>query len=257
MKRLVAGCLVISSILLVSCSHRADSAEPLTSNPALAAEQIAQAEALYDRRADDLNNVRNGLELLRQARINDGANYDAAWKTAKFNYFLGDNTKDEKERDKAFKDGITNGKSAIQLQPDKPDGYFWTGANQGGQARESIFDAAANVNEIRKNMQKVIELQPDYQNATAFVVLAKVELESRGLMGGNAQKAADYLEEALKYEKKNTLIYVNLAEAYLALNRKADARRILDEMRRVPRDERYAAEQSEVDEQARKLESKL
>lgn len=257
MRYLLSGCLIFSSIFFVSCASRANSPESARSNPASATELIAKADALYARRADDLNNVRNGLELLRQARINDGANYEAAWKIAKFNYFLGDNTKDEKERDAAFKAGIASGNSAIRLQPDKPDGYFWTGANQGGQAQASVLDAAGNVAEIRRNMQKVIELQPDYQNATAFVALAKVELKTRGMMGGDAQKAADYLEQALKYEKNNTMIYLNLAEAYFYLNRKTDARKTLDDMRRVPKNDEYAAEQREVEEEAQKLESKL
>lgn len=218
---------------------------------------IQQADALYGQRGENLQRVKDALQLLRRARVADSENFEAAWKIAKFNYFLGNNAKDQAERDKAFKEGISAGKSATRLQPEKPDGYFWTGANLGGQAKANVIDGAANIKDIRQNMNKVIELQPNYQNGMAFVALAQIELQTRGMMGGSAEKAAELCEQALKLEKGNSFIYLYLAEAYFYSNRKAEARKMLDALYKLPPEPEYAAERREAEEKAKKLEAKF
>ncbi len=247
--------LLLAVWLIAGCSgnHSEDAAVGET---VPATELVAQADALYKER-DDSAKLRDGLQLLRRARVADGSNYEAAWKLGKFNYFMGDNTKDETLRDKAFKDGVTASKSAIKMQPEKPDGYFWLGANLGGQAEANILDGAANLGEIRQNMQKVIEIQPDYEGAMAYVVLAQTELETRGMMGGSAEKAANLLEQALKLNKRNSFTYLYLAEAYLYLNRKPEAKKMLAEMRSVPPNPDYLPERRAAEEDAKKLEAKF
>jgi Tfp pilus assembly protein PilF len=247
--------LLAASLLIVNCSDDQPK-NASTGETVSATELITQADNLYKQR-EDLPKLRDGLQLLRRARVVDGNNYEAAWKLAKFNYFMGGNTKDEKLRDRSFKDGITAAKSAIKLQPDKPDGYFWLGANLGGQAQLNVFDGAANLPEIRQTMKKVIEIQADYEGAMAYVALAQTELETRGVMGGSAQEAADYLEQALKINKQNPAIYVYLAEAYLYLNRKPEAKKMLKTMRSTQSNPDYLLQRREVEETAKKLEAKF
>ena len=56
-----------------------------------------------------------------------------------------------------------------------------------------------SVSEIRSAMNKVIEIDPTYQNSSAYDALAQVELETR-FTGGSAQKAAELIEKALETE---------------------------------------------------------
>ncbi|MEP6924032.1 MAG: TRAP transporter TatT component family protein [Pyrinomonadaceae bacterium] len=248
--------VLIIALLCLNCGGKTQSSDEATGESLSAVQLIAKADNLYKQR-EDLTKLRDGLQLLRRARVAEGNNYEAAWKLAKFNYFMGNNTKDEDLRDRSFKDGITAGKSAIKLQPEKADGYFWLGANLGGQASGNVLDGAANLSEIRQNMNKVIEIQPDYQGAMAYVVLAQTELETRGLMGGSAEKAADYLEQALKLNKENSFIYLYLAESYFYTNRKAEAKKMLDAMRNMPPSPDYLPERREAEEKAKKLEAKF
>jgi tetratricopeptide (TPR) repeat protein len=76
-------------------------------------------------------------------------------------------------------------------------------------------------------MNRVIEIEPAYQGASAFDVLAQIEL-STGLVGGKPEKAVEYLEKAIALEKENTYIRFHLAQAYLAVNRDAEAKKQLD-----------------------------
>ena len=91
-------------------------------------ERIAEADALYQQRKD-LSNVRRGIIALRQARTRDPGSYEAAWKLAKFDYYLGSHAKEDAERDTAFRDGIDAGKCAGEHrcghQLDKNNVYFY------------------------------------------------------------------------------------------------------------------------------------
>ena len=101
-------------------------------------------------------------------------------------------------------------------------------------------------------MNKVIELQPDYQNASAYDGLAQLELASR-LYGGSAEKAAKLLETALEIEKDNANIRLHLAQAYLALKRPADARKQIDMLLQIKPDPMYIPEHNQCVAEAKKM----
>ena len=76
-------------------SRRAQSAETAGATPEMSTtESIAEADALYSQRKD-LSSVRRGIIALRQARTLDTGSYEAAWKLARLDYFLGSHTKDD------------------------------------------------------------------------------------------------------------------------------------------------------------------
>ena len=78
-------------------------------NPAV----IAEADRLYTAR-EDLTKVRQALVMLRQGQAAEPASYELAWRLAKYNYYLGAHSSDEREREKAFHDGIEAGKLAFE-----------------------------------------------------------------------------------------------------------------------------------------------
>ena len=173
------------------------------------AEAIAEADKLYAGR-EDLVKVRQGLLALRQAQAEDQANYALAWRLAKFNYYLGAHSPDTGERDKALHDGIEAGKLAVKLQDGKPEGHFWLGANYGGSAKTSIFAGLSEFNDIKREMETVIKLDEGYQAASAYLGLGQLYLEAPGLLGGDTQKAIQYLEKGLKLGPDNALLRAQL-----------------------------------------------
>src|ERR1700752_4085511 len=188
--RYMIGAVSICLLLLAaSCDNPAPSESP-AANSASATEDIVSADQLYGQRAD-LMQLRRGIVSLRQALTKDPANYDAAWKLSKFNYYLATHSDDSKERDDAFRDGIEAGKTAVQLQNEKPDGHFWLGANYGGAAEHSTIQGLATVNDIRNEMQTVLRLDEEYQNGSAYMVLGLVYLNAPSLVGGDPKKAVE------------------------------------------------------------------
>jgi tetratricopeptide (TPR) repeat protein len=246
--------LSFSTLFVSSCASESDaeSATPVSKESVPVTQLISQADDLYKKRAD-LAKLREGISLLRRARNADSKNFEANWKLAQSNYFLGKFTTDEKESEKAFKDGIDAGKVAANLQKDKPEGYFWIGANLGGRAEKSpITYGLSSLGEIRENMNKVIEIQPDYQAASAYDALAQLELETR-LTGGKAEKALEYLEKGVKLGGDNSYIHLHLAETYLALGRSAEAKKQIDFVLNTKPDPDYLPEFEDAKKDAEKL----
>jgi tetratricopeptide (TPR) repeat protein len=242
--------LIYSALLVSACQNENVGGAP-PENVSVS-QLIGEADNVYKERAD-LTKLRQGIELLRRARMVDGNNYEAAWKFAKFCYFLGDNAAEEKDRKAAFKDGISAARAASKLEPEKPDGHFWLAANMGGEAQLSLLGGAANVSEIRQNLLKVVELQPDYHHASAYAALARLELKTRNFFGGSTEKAIEYAETALKIEKDNALVYLTLGEAYLAAKRKSEARQTLETLLKKSAHPDFVPEHSKIVEQAKQL----
>jgi hypothetical protein len=226
------------------------------SDKAAAGQKILEADHLYAQR-EDLSKVRLGVALLRQARIADYGNYEAAWKLAKFDYYLGAHTSDERERDAAFREGIDSGKIAVQLQENKPDGHFWLGANYGGSAEHSTLAGLANVEDIRGEMERVTKLDEAYQAGSAYLALGQLYLQAPRMLGGDHQKAVELLEKGLRFGAHNALLRLNLAEAYHAANRNADARKQIDFILRMTPDPNYLPEYKEAVEKAKELQEKI
>jgi tetratricopeptide (TPR) repeat protein len=226
------------------------------SNDLTSAEAIQEADRLYAGR-EELMKVRQALVALRRASMADGGNYDIAWRLGRLNYYLGSHTTDSAEREKAFREGIQAGKLAVQLQDGKPDGHFWLGANYGGSAQDSTLAGLSEVEDIRREMETVIKLDSNYQAGSAYMVMGQTYLQAPMLLGGDRYKAVEYLEKSVRIGPTNALAHARLAEAYLAVNRKDDAKKQVDALIAMKPDPDFVPEHNEALVEARKLQAQL
>ncbi len=221
-------------------------------SPELVAEAKSEAEKLFAQR-DDLAKLREAIAIIGKARNPDNRDYEVEWRFARYNYFLGRHTNDEKEAEAVFNTGKDAAKIASNMEPQKPDGHFWFAANLGEICKKSpITVGLRSVGDVQESMKKVIELQPSYQGASAYDGLAQIELGTR-LKGGSAEKAVEYLEKALSIENNNTNLHLHLAEAYLALKKDGEARRQLELLLRMKPNPEFIPEHNQSVEAARKL----
>lgn len=251
------GLLVLVSGLLMAGSscRKAVTMSENSGSVRSAASTIAEVDSLYDQRAD-LMKVRQGIVALRQAQAG-GQNYELAWRLAKFDYFLGDHSPDSAERSKAFTDGIEAGKLAVKLQDGKPEGHFWLGANYGGSAKTSMLSGLSAFDDIKHEMETVIKLDEGYQDASAYLVLGELYLEAPGLIGGDTQKAIQYLEKGLKLGPDNELLRAQLADAYVAAHRNEDARKQIEAVVAMKPTPGFEAEHDEALAEVRALQEKI
>ncbi len=239
-------------LLTISCNSKIEADVTNPTEIAPPTEAIKQADALFAQRKD-VAKLREALNTIARVRNPNQRNFEVEWKFAKYNYFLSKQIADEKEADKINKDGYTAALIASRLEPTKPDGYFWAGANLGEQSRRNpITVGIKSVTEIRELMNKVIEIQPNYQGASAYDALAQLEMASR-LTSGKAEKAVEYLEKAIVIEKANSYLHLHLAEAYLAVKKDAEAKKQLDLIFKMKLNPEYEVETVEVETEAKRI----
>ena len=223
----------------------------LNTNREPAPQLISQADQFYAQR-EDLKQLEQGIVRLRQAAAGDPNSYDADWRLAKFDYYLATHT-DGEYRDRAFREGVDAGKTAVALQPDKPDGHFWLGANYGGSLESESISGLASLEDVRKEMDTVLKLDEGYQDGSAYMVLGLLDLKAPKIVGGDPQRAVAEMEKGVKFGKGNAFLRLHLAEAYRAVGRPDDARQQLEAILSMTPDPNYLPELHEAQAQARQL----
>jgi tetratricopeptide (TPR) repeat protein len=214
--------------------------------------RVAEGDQLYSQR-EDISKARQAVVALRQALTSDYSSYEASWKLARSCYYLGAHTNDGLERDAAFREGIQAGKTAVGLAPDKPEGHFWLGANYGGSAEHSTLAGLSSIEDIRREMETVLKIDEQFQGGSAYLALGQLYLEAPRILGGDYQKAIEYLEKGVKVGGNNALLRVELARAYLEADRPGDARKHIDVMLKITPNPDYMPEYKEAVDKANKL----
>jgi tetratricopeptide (TPR) repeat protein len=255
---LIASALFSMVLGGVSCHHGASDSPASTggSDAKMATDKLAEAEPLYEGR-DDMTKARTAVTALRQAHAADYGNYEAAWKLARAAFYVGDRTDIETEREAMFKEGIDAGKAAVQLQPNKPDGHFWLGANYGGSAAHSTLANLSSFQDIKGEMETVLKLDEGYQGYSAYLGLGRLYLQAPKMLGGDPAKAVEYLEKGVKFNPNNTLMRYELAKAYETVNRNAEAKKQIETLLAATPDPKYMAEHKQAVEDAKKLLEKI
>src|SRR5258705_11990340 len=199
--------LVIVGLVGSSCQKTAPAHESSVDlgDEKIAAEKISEAERLYDGR-QDMARARVAVAALRQARTADYGNYEAAWKLSRASYYVGDHTTDSSESEDMFREGIEAGTSATKLEPNKPEGHFWLGANYGGSASRSTLANLSNVQDIRREMEAVLKLDEGFQGGSAYLGLGRLYLQAPRVLGGETKKANENLEKGLQPGHKRSMM---------------------------------------------------
>ncbi len=248
--------LVLLLPILAGACRKATSEAEVRGTRRPAAEAIAEADQLYTGRSD-LTKVRQALVAVRQSQADDPTNYELAWRLAKFNYYLGEHSSESTEKEKSFHDGIAAGKLAVKLQDGKPDGHFWLGVNYGGNAKLSVLAGLSDFEDIKQEMETVIKLDEGYQSGSAYLALGQLYLEAPRMLGGDSQKAVEYLEKGVRLGPTNALLRWQLASAYAELHRYDEARKQIDYLLAMKPAPGYEPEYEEAVAEVRKLQEKL
>ena len=242
----------------MACNNGVQESSPSTggADAKMATDKLVEAEPLYEGR-EDMTKARLAVTALRQAHAADYGNYEAAWKLARAAFYVGDRTDNDTERDNMFREGTDAGKAAVQLQPGKPDGHFWLGANYGGSAAHSTLSNLSSFQDIKGEMEAVQKIDEGYQGYSVYLGLGRLYSQAPKVMGGDIPKAIEYLEKGVKLNPTNTLMRYELAAAYEAAKRNADAKKQLEILKSTTPDPKYMAEHKQALELAQKLEEKM
>lgn len=169
-KRMIHFCLM-SLIMLSGVPAFADTAE-----------LMSRADALFTYKNGNVADYQASEDLYKEVLAAEPDNFEAAWKCARsIRYYAvtAQQTGVDGWKDicaKAGKEGMAYAQKAIDLNPDRPDGYYYYALNVGVYADGvSIITALKEglKDKTQTSFEKVLELDPDYEKAGALVGIGR------------------------------------------------------------------------------------
>lgn len=191
-------------------------------------ELISQGDKLYAE-MKDMATAQEALSRYRDALLKAENKYEAYWKVARMHYYIGEHTDSNKEKKIIFSQGIYHAERAIELEPGRPDCYYWHGVLNGvyGEAR-GVLKSLFLVDDIKRAMNKVIELDRSYEDGGPDRVLGRVYFKLPGFAGGDNKKSLEHLLKSKEFGPNDALTRCYLADTYLALKEVDKAREELE-----------------------------
>ena len=202
------------------------------------------ADALYADRTN-LASAAAASAQWADALTRDPRDFEAAWKQARVAYWLGSHTS-ENERRAHLEAGMQAARTAIALQPQRPEGHFWLAANMGTLAESfGLRNGLRYRGPVKDELETVLKLDPGFMNGSADRVLGRWYFRVPRLFGGSNKRAEEHLRASLKYDENSTISRFFLAELLIDEDRKPEARAELQKVIDAPISREWAPEDQE------------
>ena len=212
-------------------------AQPVQPGQATPAPAAAQGGTIAPSNADELYKGRSHRPNAQAAAdiwdTSAETDFAAAWMLARACYWLGTHG-NEQERREALERGVKAGEMAVRLAPDRPEGHFWMAASMGtlGEAF-GMSQGLKYRGRIKEALERVIAIQPGWQQGSAEAALGRWYARVPRLLGGNKGKAEAHLKRALEYDPFNRLALIYYAEL-IEEDKPAEARALLERVLEAP-----------------------
>jgi hypothetical protein len=217
----------------------------------------ADPDALY-RDRENLASARQAAAIWGERLASNAGDFEAAWKLARADYWLGTNGLPQAERRAALEAGVAAGRKAIAMQAMRPEGHFWTAANMGALAESfGLRQGIRYRGPIRTTLETVLKLDPTFLDGSADRALGRWYYMVPGLFGGDDRRSEQHLRKALGYNPQSVITRLFLAETLIELNRKPEARQELEAAIAAPEDPEWIPEDRRFKQQARSLLARL
>jgi tetratricopeptide (TPR) repeat protein len=187
---------------------------------------VEAARALVARYHEDLTRLDRARELLEAALARD-RRVETMVMLAHVQFLVGDvRAVTAEDKLAAYERGREIGRRAVELAPRSPDAHLWYAINTArwGETR-GVLRSLFLLPTIREELTTLLELDP--RSVRAHVLTGNVLLEVPEFIGGDRSRAEYHFKKALAIDPRFTNARVDLARAYIADARYADARREL------------------------------
>ena len=182
-------------------------------------------DALYKDR-EHLASAKKATEIWAARLAANPKDFESAWKLAQGRYWLGTNGLPEPERKGALEGGIAAARTAIALNPSKPEGHFWLAANMGALAESfGLRQGIKYRGQIRDAMEMTLKLNPAFLDGSADRALGRWYYKVPGLFGGSNKKSEEHLRKSLTYNPQSVISHIFLADTLADMGRTDEARK--------------------------------
>jgi tetratricopeptide (TPR) repeat protein len=205
----------------------------------MAADEMAEADQFFDQ--GGLENFKQAIALYQKVLAEDPNNYEANWKCARAHREYGDTAKTESVEGwkdicaKYGKEGMQYAQKAIEIEPQKPDGYYYYGLNVGIYSDGvSIFTALSEglKEKTQGSFEKTYELDKMYNKAGPMISLGRFWQVLPWPMRDRKKSLKYYREyQTTKYFADNDEVHVYLGELLIQIggkDNKAEAKGYLE-----------------------------
>jgi tetratricopeptide (TPR) repeat protein len=246
------SCIVVLYLLVFPAPLAQATTEPQSSASASIQHASADPDSLYAKRANVA--LAQQAATIWQSRLQKNPNdFESAWKLARASYWIGTQAL-ESVRRAALDQGITAGRAATRIEPNRPEGHMWLAANMGALAESfGLRQGLKYRGEIKDELLTVLRLDPGYEQGSADRALGRWYYRVPGLFGGSDKKSEEYLRKSLSYNPNSTSSLYFLAETLIALKRKTEAKEALQRVLTSPGSPGWEAEDRDFKARAQKL----
>jgi hypothetical protein len=234
--------LYITAFLLIAVAGAVSGQPPATANP----------DALYAQRAN-LVAARQAADVWAARLSGTPQDFESAWKLARARYWLGGRATGDQIRVE-FEAGAAAARQAVQSQPHRPEGHFWLAANLGGLAEtQGRLTGLRLRKEIRAELERVLAIDPAFQDGSADRALGRWYMKVPRLFGGSRSKAETHFRRSLAYNPHSTASLYFLAELLIEEDRASEAEEVLRQLETAPIHPAWEAEDREFKAKASRL----
>ena len=144
------------------------------------------------------------------------------------------------------------------MHADRPEGHFWMAANMGAMAESFGLRAGIKYRgPVKKALETVIMIDRGFQQGSADRALGRWYLKVPRLFGGSKDKSVEHLKQSLTYDPTSLASLYFLAETYLEMDRKSEARQEAQKVIDGPIHAEWAPEDREFKQKAKALLERL
>jgi len=224
--------------------------------PVRAQETSRDPDRLYANR-EQLQSALDAAAVWESRLKTKPRDFESAWKLARTCYWLGGHVAEDGRRAQ-YERGIAAGQQASTINADRPEGYFWTAANMGAMAESFGLRAGIKYRgPVKKALETVLMIDRGFQQGSADRALGRWYLKVPRLFGGSKDQSVEHLKQSLTYDPASTASHYFLAETYLEMDRKDDARQEARKVLDLPVNPEWAPEDREFKQKAKALLERL
>ncbi len=179
---------------------------------------------------------------------------------SEINYWLGEYAEDAGDKIAFFDEGVSCGKTGVEINEDCLEANFWLAVNFGSYGQEKgIMQSLTLITPIKDAAEKALEIDESYFYGGPWRVLGRLYHKAPGFpfSVGNTKKAVECLENAVNLGPKFFLNRLFLAEAYISNRDQAKAREQLEWIRNAPPNKNHEGEDEGYKREAESLLEKL
>ena len=169
---------------------------------------------MYADRAN-LASARRAADIWAAELAAQSARFDAAWKLARADYWLGGHAPGRNAARSSRRDRRGAARRS-RSQPNRPEGHFWIAANMGALAESfGLRQGIKYRKPIKDALETVLRIDPAFQQGSADRALGRWYFKVPRLFGGSNKLAEQHLRESLTYNPQSTASHFFLAELLL------------------------------------------